>query len=76
MAHGNVMKKGITENSDFEFDVELLGCAKDDMGSLDQTQLRSLAGFADEENGAMTNIEVHPQNQLDYLNKYNIIKRS
>ena len=58
MAYGNVMKKGIPENSDLEFDVELLACAKDDIGSIDQTQLASLAAIADEENGAMTNIEV------------------
>ena len=48
MAYGNVMKKGIPENSDLEFDVELLACAKDDMGSIDQTQLASLAAIADE----------------------------
>ena len=37
MAYGNVMKRGIPENSDLEFDVELLACEKDDMGSMDQT---------------------------------------
>ena len=58
MAYGNVMKKGIPENSDLEFDVELLACAKDEMGSIDQTQLASLAAIADEENGAQENIEV------------------
>jgi len=29
MAYGNVMKKGIPENSDLMFDVELLACTKD-----------------------------------------------
>ena len=35
MAYGNVMKRGIPENSDLEFDVELLACEKDDMGAMD-----------------------------------------
>ena len=58
MAYGNVMKRGIPENSDLEFDVELLACEKDDMGAIDQTQLAALAANADIENGAQENIEV------------------
>ena len=46
------MKRGIPENSDLEFDVELLACAKDDMESMDQTQLAALSANADIENGA------------------------
>ena len=38
MAYGNVMKKGIPENSDLIFDVELLGCQKDDLADVDITQ--------------------------------------
>ena len=38
MAYGNVMKRGIPENSDLLFDVELLGCQKDDMADLDINQ--------------------------------------
>ena len=30
MAYGEVMKPGIPENSDLEFDVELLACEKDE----------------------------------------------
>ena len=52
MAYGNVMKRGIPENSDLEFDVELLACEKDDMGSMDQTQLASLSANVDIKNGA------------------------
>ena len=35
MAYGNVMKRGIPENSDLEFDVELLSCDKDELADLD-----------------------------------------
>ena len=30
MAYGNVMKKNIPENSDLMFDVELIGCNKEE----------------------------------------------
>ena len=33
MAYGNVMKPGIPENSDLDFDVELLSCDKEDLAS-------------------------------------------
>ena len=52
MTYGNVMKRGIFENSDLEFDVELLACEKDDMGYMDQTQLASLSENLNIENGA------------------------
>ena len=35
MAYGNVMKPGIPENSDLIFNVELLGCEKDELADLD-----------------------------------------
>ena len=38
MAYGNVMKRGIPENSDLIFDVELLGCQNDDMADVDLTE--------------------------------------
>ena len=37
MAYGNVMKRGIPENSDLEFDVELLSCDKDELADMDIT---------------------------------------
>ena len=40
MAYGNVMKRGIPENSDLEFEVELLGCEKDDLADLNVTELQ------------------------------------
>ena len=47
MAYGNVMKKNIPENSDLMFDVELLGCSKDqDIEALDQAQLQEVADIA------------------------------
>ena len=46
MAYGNVMKRGIPENSDLLFDVELLGCQKDDLADVDVSQ--ALVGAEDE----------------------------
>ena len=43
MAYGDVMKPGIPENSDLEFDVELLACEKDESADMDQTQLMEMA---------------------------------
>ena len=43
MAYGNVMKPGIPENSDLEFDVELLDCVKDETANLDISDLKALA---------------------------------
>ena len=48
MAYGNVMKRGIPENSDLEFDVELLDCSKDDMQELDITELSGAADQTDQ----------------------------
>ena len=53
MAYGNVMKKGIPENSDLVFDVELLDCQKDELADLDTAALQS----AVEESGMQTEIE-------------------
>ena len=49
MAYGNVWKPGIPENSDLEFDVELLECAKDDSSMVDtsQTTLNEISAEAD-----------------------------
>jgi hypothetical protein len=47
MAYGNVMKKGIPENSDLMFDVELLGCNnEDDIKDVDVAQLQEAAAMA------------------------------
>ena len=43
MAYGDVMKPGIPEGSDLEFDVELLACEKDESTDMDQTQLMAMA---------------------------------
>ena len=53
MAYGNVMKKGIPENSDLVFDVELLDCQKDELADVDISQLQS----AVEESGSNTEID-------------------
>ena len=39
MAYGNVMKRNIPENSDLVFDVELLGCEKDELQDIDITAI-------------------------------------
>ena len=39
MAYGDVMKKGIPENSDLEFDVELIACEKDELAEMSQEEL-------------------------------------
>ena len=47
MAYGAVMKKNIPENSDLMFDVELLGCNKeDDIKDVDVAQLQEAAAMA------------------------------
>ena len=47
MGYGNVMKKGIPENSDLMFDVELLGCNnEDDIKDVDVAQLQEAAAMA------------------------------
>jgi len=47
MAYGSVMKKGIPENSDLMFDVELLGCNnEDDIKDVDVAQLQEAAAMA------------------------------
>ena len=47
MAYGNVMKKNIPENSDLMFDVELLGCNKEeDIKDVDIAQLQEAAAMA------------------------------
>ena len=43
MAYGNVMKKGIPENSDLVFEVELLDCQKDDLADVDISELAEVA---------------------------------
>ena len=52
MAYGDVMKPGIPENSDLEFDVELLACEKDELANMDQSQLAELAAEADQNTGS------------------------
>ncbi len=42
------MKPGIPENSDLEFDVELLACAADELENVD---IKQMAASADIENG-------------------------
>ena len=53
MAYGDVMKPGIPENSDLEFDVELLACAKDEADGLDLDAMKAIAVEADVDNGSM-----------------------
>ena len=47
MAYGNVMKKGIPENSDLVFDVELLDCQKDELADVDISALETAAESTD-----------------------------
>ena len=44
LAYGDVMKPGIPENSDLEFDVELLACAADE---LENDDIKQMAASAD-----------------------------
>ena len=48
LAYGDVMKAGIPENSDLEFDVELLACAADELENVD---IKQMAASADIQNG-------------------------
>ena len=43
LAYGDVMKPGIPENSDLEFDVELLACAADELENVDIKQMAASA---------------------------------
>ena len=52
MAYGNVMKRNIPENSDLEFDVELLACEKDEMSGMDMSQIKAMAAMAEQDNSA------------------------
>ena len=58
MAYGNVMKPGIPENSDLEFDVELLACEKDEMSQMTNEQIQAMAVAAEQDNGSQENISV------------------
>ena len=58
MAYGNVMKKNIPENSDLEFDVELLACEKDEMSNMDMSQIKAMAVEAEQDNGAQEDLTV------------------
>ena len=46
-AYGDVWKPGIPENSDLEFDVELLECAKDDSSMVDTSEMNEMSAEAD-----------------------------
>ena len=47
LAYGDVMKPGIPENSDLEFDVELLACAADELENDDIKQMAKEHGWDD-----------------------------
>ncbi len=63
LANGNVMKAGIPENSDLEFDVELLACGADE---LENDDIKQMATSADIENG-QDELNSLPYNLLSFF---------
>ena len=45
MAYGDIEKPGIPENSDLEFEVELLSCDKDELADIDAGELSAMAAL-------------------------------
>ena len=71
MAYGNVMKKNIPENSDLMFDIELLGCTKDqDIEALDQAQLQEVADIAAAEQASTEQEEAQDQWENSEMEEY------